>query len=187
MIMFVFNLATTTTTTVTMITSMQVPLQVQQNVIGEKNSSASVHFTSLIPIRNANTLPRKVQCRIPQMHFGKWFGNKDHAWLSRWLVLVTSSDLHVHQVIGFVLVENGRTMCHHYWPVEDSARFDDFEVNELSWRSNESWANRSSDQSGLWTHLVGRLSGSKFLLEKHPNHGNTHRHSIPFSHLGRIR
>ncbi len=27
-----------------------------------------------------------------------------------------------------ILVENGITMCHHYWPVEGSARFQDFEV-----------------------------------------------------------
>ena len=28
------------------------------------------------------------------------------------------------------LVENGITMCHHYWPVEGSARFNDFEVEK---------------------------------------------------------
>ena len=28
-----------------------------------------------------------------------------------------------------LLVENGLTMCHHYWPVEGSAQFDDYEVN----------------------------------------------------------
>ena len=30
--------------------------------------------------------------------------------------------------IFLFLVENGITMCHHYWPVEGSARFNDFEV-----------------------------------------------------------
>ncbi|CAF0783006.1 unnamed protein product [Adineta ricciae] len=29
-------------------------------------------------------------------------------------------------------IENGITMCHHYWPVEGSARFNDFEVNLIS-------------------------------------------------------
>lgn len=29
-------------------------------------------------------------------------------------------------------IENGITMCHHYWPVEGSARFNDFEVNLVS-------------------------------------------------------
>lgn len=29
-------------------------------------------------------------------------------------------------------IENGMTMCHHYWPVEGSARFNDFEVNLVS-------------------------------------------------------
>ena len=29
-----------------------------------------------------------------------------------------------------ILVENGITMCHHYWPVEGSARFNDFEVGK---------------------------------------------------------
>jgi receptor-type tyrosine-protein phosphatase N len=32
----------------------------------------------------------------------------------------------------FLSVENGKTMCHHYWPVEGSARFNDFEVNLVS-------------------------------------------------------
>ncbi|CAF0927504.1 unnamed protein product [Adineta steineri] len=29
-------------------------------------------------------------------------------------------------------IENGITMCHHYWPVEGSARFNDYEVNLVS-------------------------------------------------------
>jgi protein tyrosine phosphatase len=29
-------------------------------------------------------------------------------------------------------IENGITMCHHYWPIEGSARFNDFEVNLVS-------------------------------------------------------
>jgi len=29
-------------------------------------------------------------------------------------------------------IENGMTMCHHYWPVEGSERFNDFEVNLVS-------------------------------------------------------
>ncbi len=30
----------------------------------------------------------------------------------------------------YISVENGITMCHHYWPVEGSARFNDFEVEK---------------------------------------------------------
>jgi hypothetical protein len=31
-------------------------------------------------------------------------------------------------IIIYFVVENGITMCHHYWPIEGSARFNDFEV-----------------------------------------------------------
>lgn len=33
-----------------------------------------------------------------------------------------------------ILVENGLTMCHHYWPVEGSEQFNDYEVKLSSWR-----------------------------------------------------
>ena len=94
-----------------------------------------------------------------------------------------------HAVRGIrmsVLVENGMTMCHHYWPVEGSARFNDFEV-ELSGSIERSMSTRFClGQPRLGTHLVGRLLGSQLLLEKCSNHGDTHRDSISLPHLGRI-
>ena len=94
----------------------------------------------LTPIRNANTSRHKDPCRIPPMHSGKWSGNKDRVLLWHWLDLVGSqceacrSEWHSSVILS---VENGATMCHHYWPVEGSARFNDFEVKAARRRKHK--------------------------------------------------
>jgi hypothetical protein len=47
----------------------------------KKETNIYSDFIRRIQIQNANILQHKVQCQIQQMHFGKWYGNKDHVLL----------------------------------------------------------------------------------------------------------
>jgi hypothetical protein len=50
------------------------------SLLKKNNKKCRFNF-SRIRIQNANISLRKGQCQIQQMHFGKWFGNKNHVLL----------------------------------------------------------------------------------------------------------